>query len=75
MSILSRLFGRKPVTSRPKYVGPSVDRDDVHRDFDVAADTDIVTGYKFCATIQLRTRFASFAAMARCIGAQIVNRQ
>ncbi len=31
------------------------DRVDVHRGFDVAANADIMTGYRFCATVQLRT--------------------
>lgn len=50
MSILSRIFGRKSA-----YVAPRPDSVDVHRGFDVRANTDIIIGYQFCATIQLRT--------------------
>lgn len=55
MSILSRLFGRKPDAPAPTYLAPRPDRVDVHQGFDVQANRDIVSGYRFCATIQMRT--------------------
>lgn len=45
MSILSRLFRRSRSEMPP----------DVHRGFDVAANRDILSGYRFYATVQLRT--------------------
>lgn len=53
MSILSRLFRRSRQPSSPAEI--SADRPDVHRGFDVSANRDIIAGYRFCATIQLRT--------------------
>lgn len=55
MSILSSLFGRKPHAAARAYVAPRADRVDVHRGFDVQANSDIISGYRFCATIQMRT--------------------
>jgi hypothetical protein len=55
MSILSRLFGRsqKPRFGPPREPVPG--RVDFHRGVDVCANSDIISGYRFCATMQLRT--------------------
>ncbi len=55
MSLLSRLFGRTGSPEPSACAPPRADRIDVHRGFDVAANADIVTGYRFFATMQLRT--------------------
>jgi len=55
MSIFLRLFGRKIEVLTPAYVAPRADRVDVHRGFEVQANSDIISGYQFCATIQMRT--------------------
>lgn len=54
MSILSRLFGRKPRADPPAFA-PRVARVDVHRGLDVHAHRDVIAGYQFFATMQLRT--------------------
>lgn len=38
------------------YVAARANRVDMLRGFDVEANSDIVSGYRFCATIQMRIR-------------------
>lgn len=62
MSIFSRLFGRKPQPASPAAPAPSPPvaepspaRVDVHRGLGLAGNTDVISGWRFCATMQLRT--------------------
>ncbi len=48
-------FGRRTTTPTPAPVAVQPDRIDVHRGVDVKANADIISGWKFCATMQLRT--------------------
>lgn len=54
MSLLSRLLGRRSVPETPAPTALA-DRVDVHQGFKAAANADLITGYRFCATMQLRT--------------------
>ncbi len=64
MSLLSRLFGRKPDVpssatpvgfGSPRPVQPDPNRVDIVTRIDVAAHSDLLSGWRFVATMQLRT--------------------
>jgi len=62
MSILSRLFGRRPPlptqaipAASPPPVQPNPSRVDIVTRIDVAAHNDLLSGWRFVATMQLRT--------------------
>ncbi|GGE21838.1 hypothetical protein GCM10011529_30580 [Polymorphobacter glacialis] len=53
MSIFSRLFGRFAKSRNPAQLDP--ERFDIPRGVNLRADADIIRGFQFCATLQLRT--------------------
>ncbi|MFL6858023.1 MAG: helix-hairpin-helix domain-containing protein [Allosphingosinicella sp.] len=55
MSFLSLLFGRKQKRQPAPPREPHTSRFDVHRGIDARANSDIISGHRFCATMQLRT--------------------
>jgi hypothetical protein len=55
MSLLSLLFGRKQKRQPEPPREPRTNRFDVHRGIDARANSDIISGHRFCATMQLRT--------------------
>lgn len=55
MSLFKRLFLREQQPTRRSHMESEPDRIDIHRGVDVRANSDIISGYRFCATMQLRT--------------------
>jgi hypothetical protein len=55
MSLISRFFKTKRQAASAGYAPPQADRVDMHHKFDVVAFADVIAGYRFCATMQLRT--------------------
>jgi hypothetical protein len=55
MSLFKRLFRSERQPARRPLIEAQSDRIDIHRGVDVRANSDIISGYRFCATMQLRT--------------------